>query len=249
MTLSSVCLIAQYWADGRILRRSLVVTSLIFLVMLNSGCMILSQFDRIISPPVVDLAILQITPQHHGQYLISGNTNLPDQTRLTVSAVRSLQPKDQQKASSAIYAILDRQMIEVKQQTWTANLHLLQPSPGGVKEVWQRRWSRLEQVPDPHVNFLVTLEPFDQPVHLRQQLDRQALIGRAETTRFTTEGERYFQASQTLVIPPPAGQPVTVALPQIDRPVTLKASPEPNEDQGLHQPSIDMPIAADAFLN
>lgn len=228
-----------------------MLASCMFPLMLSSGCALIRQIDRIM-PPSVDLSISQITPQRDGQYLVSGSTTLPDQTRLTVSAVRSLQPKNQQTVSNQTYAILDRQIIAVKQQSWAANLAISRSfDQGEVKESWQRRWVGLEPVADSNVTFFVTLEPPDQPVEIQQQLDAPKTALKGGVIRFTTDGERYFQASKTLTVSPPAVQSVTMPpSAKVDRSVVpLKAKTDSVESQGFSQPAIDMPMAPDAFLN
>lgn len=146
-----------------------------------------------------------------GEYNVTGSTNLPDRSQITVSAVRYLFPTDGQLLGpdpNATYSILDRQIAEVTKGQWQANLNLWQVAPDGrLRETWQLNQSQtgLAIDPAPEVSFVATFDPANQRSQSQQQRLKNEEI-RGSLVRFTTEGQPYVQASQTLPVALPVGR-------------------------------------------
>lgn len=146
-----------------------------------------------------------------GVYNIIGSTNLPDKSRIAVSAIRYLLPTDQQFLApdkSATYSILDRKIVEIADGKWQAKLNLWQVATNGrLQEAWQLNQSKtgLWLEPNPDVFFLATFDPTEQNWQLGEQLKHTQEL-RGSLVRFTKEGNPYVQASQTLAIALPTGR-------------------------------------------
>lgn len=178
------------------------------------------------STPEVSLKLNVQSANRSGTYNVSGSTNLPDRSQITVSAIRYLFPTDGQRLGpnpNATYSILDRQIAEVVKGNWQATLNLEQIAPDGrLLEAWQLNQSQTELSlnPSPEVSFLATFDPFNQrslssdPDDTRtvarlaqlSQLQGNTQALRGSLVRFTTEGQPYVQASQTVAIPLPVGK-------------------------------------------
>ncbi len=150
-------------------------------------------------------------------YRISGNTNLPESSQITIAAVRYLRPStidgDQslQSPEGRKRSILARQNVKVKQGKWEAQLNLVQvASNGSFQEVWQANQGHTQLLADSGVTFIATFDPSSrvQGVQESTSVTKQATIQELEgpLLRFTNEGEKYVQASQTLLIPLPEGK-------------------------------------------
>ncbi|MBD3881705.1 hypothetical protein IFO70_08055 [Phormidium tenue FACHB-886] len=195
-----------------------------------------------------------------GLFTVAGETSLPDKTRITVAAFRSLSQTGASGTASAEraaaqttpnYAILDRRIAEVQQGTWKIDLNLWKIAPNGdFREIWQIDQSALEVrfQPQPEVTFLATLEPANQPADLQPQLSQLSESARATLAQYTPEGEPYLQASQTIAVALPTGKttpPAAPAQPTASRPV--KVTPA-SEQTGNSWKQTSAPIAPDAFL-
>ena len=169
------------------------------LLVLCSSCSVST-----ISPDVVlEIKTVQQTG-HPGVYNLSGSTNLPDQSQVTVAAVRYLNLPDQQllSDSNANYSILSRRTVEASQGKWQTTLNLWQvASDGRFQEVWQLETPIELLHPDTKVTFLATFDPSGQ-FHTSHQ---QQLQLKGQLVRFTADGQEYVQASQTLPIALPTG--------------------------------------------
>lgn len=146
-----------------------------------------------------------------GLYSLTGSTNLPNQSQITVAAIRYLRPEDQQwmsTESKTIYSILDRQVVRVEDGKWQATLNLWQIAPDGrFREVWQLERSSLEASLQPgnEVSFVATFDPNGQlPTAEQQEVKTPELQG--SLVRFNNEGDPYVKASQTLRVPLPTGR-------------------------------------------
>ncbi|MGB7313107.1 MAG: hypothetical protein WA939_09260 [Nodosilinea sp.] len=159
----------------------------------------------------VDIVIEQITETGQpGQFTLTGTTNLPDTTPLTVSAVRlidSLNISDP-KAEGSQHAILDRKSALVKDGRWQTQLQLWEiGSEGTYQENWQTiAGSAIDPASSsPSVDFLATLEPID--------LAKSKLMARSDwlesanspLLNFTPDGEPYLKVSQSRVVALPSG--------------------------------------------
>ncbi|MBD2774841.1 hypothetical protein [Iningainema tapete] len=187
---------------------SLAAISLLLLVV-SSGCVQKAQEE-------VQLEIKNVqSVQSNGLYNISGSTNLPDSSQITVTAVRNLRPQEGQQLlnspDSTNRSILARQIVEVKQGEWLADLNLWQVAANGTfQENWQASQVLTRLTPENGVTFIATFDAASQQ-QSQQSLkkpdqDYQNLEGKL--IRFTNEGEIYVQASQTLAIPLPTGKTI-----------------------------------------
>jgi hypothetical protein len=221
-----------------------------------SGCATLPTWlsNTFASAPV-ELTIRQVEPTGQpGVYTIVGNTSLPDQTQVTVAAVRYFQSEVQSSPDTeldAVYSILDRQLAAVDHGNWQTNLNLWQVAPDGeFQEAWQNRQSITAQSnPLPTVTFLVTLDPSHQPANLQGQVENQDTSTQAALTRFTTDGELYLQATKVLPIALPTGRTVAPPQPAAVKPRQSQSAPPASGDRpntGWSQ--SDAPLSPDQLF-
>ncbi len=162
-------------------------------------------------PPQTDLKINVQSATRPGLYNVTGSTNLPDQSQITVTAIRYLPATDPQLLgleSDVSYSILDRQIVEVAQGKWETTLNLWQVAPDGrLQEAWQIGGSKigLSLNPSNEVSFIATFDPAAQ-IQKSQQQQQQTPNLEGTLVRFTSEGLPYVKASKTLQIPLPAGR-------------------------------------------
>ncbi|MCC5623799.1 hypothetical protein [Nostoc sp. CHAB 5715] len=177
----------------------------------------------------VEMKIGDIQPiSSKGVYNIVGSTNLPESSKITVGAVRYLRPVLGQTEAllnsdkNINRSILARQIVEVKQEQWEAALNLWQVSPNGsFQEVWQANPAQIRLFPEGGVTFVAIFDPAtqsEQPDNQNsqklklenQQLEKLEKLEKLESKliRFTNEGEKYLQVSQTLTVPLPTGKTI-----------------------------------------
>lgn len=196
--------------------RGLVIIAL--LLVLNTGCSQVSlkagQLPTLL-PDFSKNANFQLRVAPSGQagvYNVAGTTNLPDQSRVSVAAVRYLNLKKTPSPSiepNQIYSILAYQDIKVNKGKWQTTLNLWKVAPSGqFQEAWQLEQSKLgiELEPEPDVLFLATVEPTDALSELETQLKKQGIKLVSNLVRNTAEGERYVQVSEVLPVALPTGQ-------------------------------------------
>jgi hypothetical protein len=157
--------------------------------------------------PSLQLSMQVETSSRSGAYTITGDTTLPDQSWITVSAIRYLQPIGQAEGNTADlpYSILARQKVEVAQGRWQTTLNLWQVAPDGrYQEAWQLSTSKLgvSWQPNATVTFTATVEAVGQPASLMERLTKVE----NNLARFTADGQPYLQVSQTLPIELPQGK-------------------------------------------
>ncbi|MDZ8050875.1 MAG: hypothetical protein RMX68_023560 [Aulosira sp. ZfuVER01] len=191
----------------------LVFTSLMLLLG-NYGCVKQASVET-----QLDIKNVQIL-SGQSLYRISGSTNLPESSRISVVAVRYLRPKAEQigallnSDANTKRSILDRQIVQVKQGKWQADLNLWQVAPdGSFEEVWQANQTPMKLTPESNVTFIATFDPVGQweksDNHKSQEkLKPENYQLEGKLVRFTNEGEKYTQASQTLLIPLPTGKTI-----------------------------------------
>jgi hypothetical protein len=161
-------------------------------------------------PPEVALKLSVQPASSSGLYNVTGSTNLPEHSQITVAAIRYLRPTDQEFLDSdpnATYSILARQIVEVSQGKWQANLNLWQVAPDGrFQEAWQLNQSQigLSLNPASEVSFVAIFDPATQPPKRKKNEEVQDFRG--SLVRFTLEGQPYVQASQTLQVSLPVGR-------------------------------------------
>lgn len=189
----------------------LAVTSLM-LLLVNYGCVKQAQVET-----QLEIKNVQIL-SGNSLYRIIGSTNLPESSRITVAAVRYLRPTAGQQGAllnseaSTHRSILARQIVQAKQGTWQADLNLWQVAPNGrFEETWQANQTQMKLNPETDVTFIATFDPVGQWEHSDSQNSQEKLKPEnyqleGKLVRFTNEGEKYAQASQTLLIPLPTGK-------------------------------------------
>jgi hypothetical protein len=185
------------------------------LLVVSSGCVQKAQDEA-------QLEIKSVQPvERNGVYNVVGSTNLPESSTITISAVRYLRPTEETDGALLVSdvntnrSILDRQIVEVKQGKWQVDLKLWQTAPNGsFQEVWQANQGQRKLTPEGDVMFIATYDPASQLMKKRSDRENaeesnpeyQKLEGKL--LRFTNEGEKYVQASQTLSIGLPEGKTV-----------------------------------------
>lgn len=160
-------------------------------------------------PPDIALKVNVEAGTRPGLYNVSGTTNLPNQNQITVAAIRSLRPTNQDFGAEekGTYSILDRKSVEVKQGKWQTTLNLWQVAPDGrLQEAWQLGSSQTGLLnPSAEVAFVTTFDPAGQhSLPKQQQVNIQALRG--SLVRFSAEGQPYVQAAQSLQVNLPTGR-------------------------------------------
>ncbi|NJR66212.1 MAG: hypothetical protein HC772_14235 [Leptolyngbyaceae cyanobacterium CRU_2_3] len=192
---------------------------LLFLV-LSVGCTQL-RFPGQLSDVLLNVHVT--ASEVSGTYTIAGETNLPQNTPLTVAAVRYLSVDNSTAAQFnpvPTYSILAYQTVKVVDGKWQTQLNLWQVAPNGkYQETWQLEQARLGIIsfkPSKDVIFLATLTPVEKLSRLEQKLARQGMRLASGTVRSTPEGQRYAQANQTLAIALPRGE-TTPPQPQLDQ--------------------------------
>jgi hypothetical protein len=160
----------------------------------------------------VELEIKNIeSSSSSGEYAVAGSTNLPESSQVTVTAVRYLHQNNESVNASVESeeninrTILARQIVEVKQGQWQANLNLWQVDvDGNYQEVWQSNEAQIKLQPRAGVSFIATYEPLSQWRQFKKEKlkEKKVELGQLDgkLVRFTKEGEEYVQASQTIAI-------------------------------------------------
>jgi len=196
--------------------KGLVIIAL--LLILSTGCsqapLTLQQLPSLL-PNLSSNANFQIrvTPSSPaGVYTVAGDTNLPDESRITVAAIRYLRQDEQRLLylnPNLTYSILAYEDVKVSKGKWQTTLNLWKVAPNGqFQEAWQLEQSQLELSlkPENDVTFLATVAPTGSLSELEALLQKQGVKLVSNLVRNTVDGERYVQASQVLPIPLPTGQ-------------------------------------------
>ena len=160
---------------------------------------------------------LKVEPSNRpGVYVVSGKTNLPDQSRIIIQGLRPLTASAQSASpdESPNYAILDRQAVVSSQGQWQATLKLWQNTPDGqYQEVWQANQAQISRLkPGGDVVFVAAIDSASQTKALLQPLDSQGKQLQGPNIRFTTDGQWYLQAKQTLTVAPPIAKTAPASL-------------------------------------
>ena len=191
--------------------RAVIASSVLLLA--SSGCVNQSQNK-------VHLEIQGIQREDSkGLYTVAGTTNLPESSRIAVTAVRYLRSAKNgeeiigENNENINRSILARQIVEVKQGKWEADLNLWQVAPNGnFEEVWQLNKDYAKLTPESEVSFIATFNPVgqlpasDSDKDNPQQSTPQYQQLEGKSLRFTKEGEKYVQASQYRSISLPVGK-------------------------------------------
>lgn len=160
----------------------------------------------------IDLNIQVADTDTPGIYSVRGKTNLPENTEISIAAVRYLQLEGTDRPDANLnptYSILAYVPAEVKQGEWQANLNLWRVAADGTyQEIWQIEQDKLglSLQPEADVIFLATLTPIDELSELEQKLAKQGIRLAGGSVFSTSEGSRYAQVQQTLAVALPTGQ-------------------------------------------
>lgn len=179
------------------------------LLALLSSC---AQIQSLFPWSEVDLSIQVAATNTPGTYRVEGNADLPENTPITVVAVRYLQADDRTSArlnSEPTYSILAYQPAEVKQGKWQTDINLWQASPEGrLREIWQIEQAKLglSLQPEEKVFFLATVTPREELSQLERELAKRSARFPSSAVSSTSEGFRYAQVRQALTVALPTGQ-------------------------------------------
>jgi hypothetical protein len=207
---------------------------------------------------------LSVTPERPGVYAIAGKTNLPDDARLAIAAVRYLEPTQQAAISSEAkpsYSILAYQTAAVKDGEWKTQLNLWQVvDDGRYREPWQieQEALKLDLEPSKDVIFLATLNPVgkvEQLPALEQQLREKKLRVGGRYLYTSADGQQYVQVHEAKPVALPDGR----TSPPARRPEDLNGGwgerylmpGEPPNPYVLEQPTdrqTDAPMRREEFL-
>lgn len=191
---------------------------IVLVLILSAGCSQTSLTARQLPALLPDLSAtvnfqFRVTPSNQaGVYALAGSTNLPDESRITVAAVRYLhldKSLSRDKGLNPTYSILAYQDVRVNQGKWRTNLNLWKVAPNGqFQEAWQldRIKLGLTLTPEPDVTFVATADPTNSLSKLEQQLQKQGIKLVRNVVRNTSDGEQYVQATQVLTVGLPTGQ-------------------------------------------
>ncbi|MUL35773.1 hypothetical protein [Gloeocapsopsis dulcis] len=175
-----------------------------------TACSLLSLLCMSCSPPPqqsIELNINEIkAASRPGVYNIAGSTNLPDDSRIAVTALRYLNPAPERSLISQpkTYSILARQIVPVSAGKWQTTVNFWHVATDGrFQEAWQTEAALQNSLqPATSVTFIATYEPSAQLPTEQQQTPEL----RGRLVRFSAEGEEYVQASQTLPIAVASGK-------------------------------------------
>jgi hypothetical protein len=228
-------------------------------LVLSSGCTTaFNQVNSTFFTPPLELTINQVEPTRQpGVYTVSGRATLPDATRITVSAIRYLQPNVRLSSSteaSPAYVILDRQFAEVSEDSWQTQVNLWQVAADGkFQEAWQvnQENTEIQYEPSPSVTFLATLDPAVQPNDFQDRIEQLDEDVQAALMGFTTDGELYVQARQSFDINLPTGStvPPAEAAPMRTSRAPVDVTPRPADaatSEGWRQTTA--PLSSDRVL-
>ena len=158
--------------------------------------------------PATNLSMQVEATGEPGVYRVSGQTNLPEQTLITVQAIRALQipGRDAKIASERSYSILARDQVSVEKGKWQTLLNLLQSSKNGALETWQQsnQALALKLQPDNQVRFLAVTDPSGSSIEVQSKEGNQAT-----SVQFTADGKSYLQTEQFISIEPPTTKVAT----------------------------------------
>ncbi|MBD2022519.1 hypothetical protein H6F43_20265 [Leptolyngbya sp. FACHB-36] len=201
--------------------------------------------------PDLELTMQVASAERPGVYQVSGSTNLPDRTQITVQGIRYLTSAAQSSSTSEPpnYSILARQVAEVQNGRWQTTLSLWQVAPDGrYQEAWQQSQPQTESrlQPSPTVTFLAVTDPSNRSQRLKQPLDDRGKNLAGEGVRFTTDGQWYAQASQTISASLPTGTTAPPALEKVSDRRVDPAEPVSPLNPDLRQTTV--PLSVDAYF-
>lgn len=172
-----------------------------------------------VTTQVNQLSLIVEPSDRPGTYRLSGTTDLPDGTELTVQGLRHLQPQGQllsELQAQDHYAILARNRVQVEAGQWSVTLQLWQPNGAGDPlESWQMVLPQSDRSfeASPDVQFTVSTPPSGDERRLDAQWQSSKVNPALGEIRFTPDGDWYLQARINRPIALPQGEvPDNVAL-------------------------------------
>lgn len=162
------------------------------------------------SAPKTPLSIKVEPSNNPGEYTITGSANLPENTQLTIMAIRPLEVADPQFSEPySGSSILARRFAEVRSGQWQTQLTLWQVDRDGrFQEAWQldrSQWT-FDPTPETEVTFVALLEPDSQIPLLRQNFQAQGPPSTENVVWLPTERSWYVQATQRIPVTLPTGK-------------------------------------------
>jgi hypothetical protein len=215
------------------------------------------------SSPNIELAILQVDPTNSpGAYVVTGNTTLPEQSQITVAAIRLINEVSDSTGGDRqpIYEILDRQFARVRNGQWDARLNLWRIDvDGDFQETWQitQPYLATQFDPSPEVIFSATFDPAQQFQGFQEAIEEGNRLARASLAQYNSDGELFLQASRKLAIALPTGSTVPLEsspslVKVIDRdpgePISAGIASDTESTASAAQSRSDAPLSPNQFL-
>jgi hypothetical protein len=179
------------------------------LVKLTVFSLILTACARL-QPTPVELSLKVEPVGQPGTYRVSGTTNLPDQSQISISGIRYLNSQSSPSSTANQYSILAHQNTRVVDGKWQAVVNLWQVAPDGrYQEAWQLNQSKPGSTglkPAEQVLFTAVFEPGNQTPSVQQQLKQNPKKLDGSLIQTTSEGQPYLQISQIELIGLPTGK-------------------------------------------
>ncbi|MBD1825469.1 hypothetical protein H6F51_23655 [Cyanobacteria bacterium FACHB-DQ100] len=222
----------------RKLLRLCASSTLISLLMLCTSCTAIPFFGS--GQTTKTELSMQVEPTRDpGIYKVTGQANLPDQTRLIVQAIRNLQPSSQVESGQS-YSILARTEVKVEKGKWQTSLNLLQQDR---LEAWQKtaRSLNLKSQPEKQVRFLAVTEPTENSIELQST----AMSNQGTSVQFTADGKIYLQTEQFLTIEPPSR---TVDAAEKPTQTVVKVAVQPINTTAKMKPQTDAELSTKAWM-
>ncbi|TVP65707.1 MAG: hypothetical protein EA342_13735 [Leptolyngbya sp. LCM1.Bin17] len=158
--------------------------------------------------PETTLLTLTAKPLEQGTFELTGDTNLPDDTRLMAVALRRLNPDHLLgQSETPTYSILAYQPVTVSQGRWESRLSLWQVAADGrYQEAWQiqNQALNLDATPQETVQFAITLAP-RHLIAAAASREPSNFHPPASLVRVTDSGEPFLWVEQSLTVGLPVG--------------------------------------------
>ena len=166
------------------------------------------------NPWVKDNLSIKVEPtERPGVYKLTGTTNLPNKSRIAVTAVRYLQPDDEQLLnlhSNLTYSMLAYQEAKVDNGKWETTINLWEvASDGSYREAWQiveEPKLKISLEPVKEISFVATATRAGQVESLKNAVDRQMQKLAGKFLKSTSDGEIYTYTSKIMPVELPTGK-------------------------------------------
>ncbi|MBE9014462.1 hypothetical protein IQ250_30175 [Pseudanabaenaceae cyanobacterium LEGE 13415] len=162
-----------------------------------TGCELRDQITLLMPKPKIEIT-MEVRSTKPGEYALSGFSNLPNQTNLTVQAVRSLQVNSTSSVlnNQPIRSVLAQRQIQIKDGQWQTEMNLHQALPDGRSiEAWQSNVVQANMLPSDQVQFIATTEPQNRAIELQPNA--------AVKTQFASDGRVFLKVEHSIALEPP----------------------------------------------